>query len=221
MRANFEDAYRELAPAAARLLRLLSLPPGDDIGPAAAAALADMPESQARGLLETLAAHGLVAASGDRFRLPGPVLGFARERAEHEETEDGRNAALRRLLDHCLAQPPGAAEPGDLGAALLDRERWSEAAEVLGERLTEAEDEAARARVLAALGDAYLRAHRPVAAINFFGQALDIMRRRGEVGEQAGIFVHIADAARERGDHAAEGAALGRAAVLALEDGAS
>ncbi|SNS62045.1 IclR helix-turn-helix domain-containing protein [Actinomadura meyerae] len=221
MRANCEDAYRELAPAAARLLRLLSLPPGDDIGPAAAAALAGIPESQARGLLETLAAHGLVVASGDRFRLPGPVLGFARERAEHEETEDSRNAALRRLLDHCLAHGDLGAEPGDLGAALLDRERWSEVAEVLGERLTEAEDEEARARVLTGLGDAYLRAHRPVAAINFYGQALDILRRRGEVGDQAYMYVHIADAARERGDQAAEGAALGRAAALALEDGGS
>ena len=38
MRANIEDSYAELAPAAARLLRLLSLYPGDEIGPGAAAA---------------------------------------------------------------------------------------------------------------------------------------------------------------------------------------
>lgn len=265
MRANFEDAYRELAPAAARLLRLLSLPPGDAVGPAAAAALAGVPEPEARELLAALAADELVAASGDRFRLPGRIRDFARDRAGRDESEADRNDAIRRLLDHALTP----ATAGDSqGAALLDRERWSEAADVMRERLGRAEDDGdphaillarhdlaralirtgaqdaldraiallgplpdefaalpepddhQRARALTTLGEAYLRAHRPVAATNFFGQALEIVRRHGTPGEQAALFVHMADAAHQRADHAAETAALIRATELVQEDGA-
>ncbi|WP_433477167.1 hypothetical protein ACQPZP_09000 [Spirillospora sp. CA-142024] len=259
MRANFEDAYRDLPQPAARLLRLLSLQPGDDIDPSAAAALADVPESEARGLLETLAERELLTADG-RFGLPGLVRAYARERAEREDSQEDRDAAMRRVLDHYLAAT--ATGEGDLeaeGLALLERERWSEAAETLEEGLRQAErdgdlrtvllarhnlaraltkagaldraiellgplpeefaalpepDDGNRARALASLGEAYLRAHRPVAAINFFGQALEILRRQDAVDEQAAMFVHIADAARQRGDHAAEQAALDRAASI-------
>ncbi|WP_433230012.1 hypothetical protein [Actinomadura formosensis] len=257
VRANFEDAYRELDPAAARLLRLLSLPPGDEFGPAAAGALAGVPGTEARELLETLTARGLVTASGDRFRLPEAVRGHARRQADRAETEAERNAALHRLLDHALASATAGGEPRSL--ALLDRERWSEAAEVLEERLRDTEaggdpyeilparhdlaralvktdeleraiellgplpgefaalpepDQHNRARALTTLGEAYLRAHRPVAAVNFFGQALEIHRKRGAAGDQAAMFVRMADAARQRADRAAEYAALLRAMDL-------
>ncbi|TMQ90770.1 tetratricopeptide repeat protein [Actinomadura soli] len=268
MRANLESAYRGLGPAAARLFRLLGLHPGDDIGLAAVAALADVPEAEARELLETLTARGLAAASIEgRFSLPGPLRGYARELAEREETAAGRDAALRRVLDHYLAATAtggrgtasGEKELEAEGLALLERERWAEAAETLQDSLRSAEDDGDphtilmarhnlaralimtedldraidllgplpdefaalpepddhhRARALASLGEAYLRARRPVAATNFFGQALEIMRRLDAVGQQAVMFVHIADAARQRGDHAAEGAALDRAVEL-------
>ncbi|MFG2085613.1 MULTISPECIES: tetratricopeptide repeat protein [unclassified Spirillospora] len=174
--------------------------------------------------------------------------------------DSDRDAALHRALDGHLAA--AAAGEGDIeaeGLALLERERWSEAAEVLEEGLRLAvqggdrhavlvarhnlaraltrtgdtgraiellgplpdefaalpePDQANRARALSSLGEAYLRARRPVAAINFFGQALEILRKENAVDQQAGMFVHIADAARQRGDHAAEGAALDRAVEL-------
>ncbi|GAA4224770.1 hypothetical protein GCM10022254_05000 [Actinomadura meridiana] len=257
MRANFEDSYAGLPAAAARMFRLLSVPPGDDIDPATAAALADVPEPEARDLLETLAARGLAAGSGQgRFGLPGRVRAFARERADREESETDRDDALRRVLDHHLA---GAGAPGTEGVVLLERERWAEAADALEESLHRAEhdddphavlaarhdlaraltrtgdldraidllgalpdefaalpdpDDDGRVRALEGLGEAYLRADRPVAAINFFGQALELVRKRGAADEQARMFVHIADAARVRGDRAAEGAALRRAAEI-------
>lgn len=250
MRANIEDSYAELAPAAARLLRLLSLYPGDEIGPGAAAALADVPESRARRLLDALAARGLVAESGGRFRLPDSVRAHARERARHEDSEADRNAALRRALDHHLsATAAGEAGIEAEGLALLERERWAEAADVLEEDLRDAEragdhhaelrarldlaramellgplpdefaalpvpDQPARAEALAGLGEAYLQARRPVAATNFFGQALEILRGESDVDRQGDMFVGIADAARHRGDRAAENAALDRAAEL-------
>ncbi|MGH3243357.1 MAG: tetratricopeptide repeat protein, partial [Spirillospora sp.] len=65
MRANFEDSYQDLGPAAARLFRLLGLHPSADIEPAAAAALANVPEADARELLGTLTERGLATASGE------------------------------------------------------------------------------------------------------------------------------------------------------------
>lgn len=259
MRAKFEDSYRALPPDAARLLRLLGLQPGDDFGAAAAAALAGVPEADARDLLRTLADRGLVAdAGGERHRLPGPVRDYAREWAVREDTEEERDAALRRVLDHYLSGPAsGEAELEAEGLALLHRERWAEAAESLEEGLRLAErdgdrrtvllarhnlgralmetgdldrairllgslpdefaalsDDHDRARALTTLGEAYLRAGRPVAATNFFGQALEIVRAEEAPEREGDAFVHLADAARQRGDAAAEGAALDRAIAL-------
>jgi tetratricopeptide (TPR) repeat protein len=257
VRAKFEESYRALPPDAARLLRLLGLQPGDDFGVAAAAALAGVPEAAARDLLGTLAGRGLVAgAAGGRYRLPGPVRDYARERAVREDGEEERDAALRRVLDHYLAGA-GEADLEAEGLALLHRERWAEAAEALEEGLRIAErdgdrrtvllarhnlgralvetgdldraigllgalpDEFAalsedhdRARALTTLGEAYLRAGRPVAATNFFGQALEIVRAEEAPEREGDAFVHLADAARQRGDAAAEGAALDRAIDL-------
>jgi tetratricopeptide (TPR) repeat protein len=169
---------------------------------------------------------------------------------ENTEPED---AGTRRALDDRLAATAaGEGEPEPEGLALLDRERWAEAAELLEDDLRRAEhdgdrhtvlrarldlaraltrtgdldraidllgplqdefaalpdpDDDSRARALSSLGEAYLRAHRPVAATNFFGQALEIYRRLGAADRQAAMFAHIADAARLRGDHAAERAA--------------
>ncbi|TDC97357.1 tetratricopeptide repeat protein [Actinomadura sp. 7K507] len=179
-------------------------------------------------------------------------------RANFEDSD--RDAVLRRALDDRLAATAaGAGEVEAEGLALLERERWAEAAEVLEEglRLVERDgdrrtvllarhnlaraltrtgdtgraiellgqlpdefaalpepDQAARAHALTSLGEAYLRARRPVAAVNFFGQALEILRKENAVDQQAGMFVHIADAARQRGDRVAEGAALDRAVEL-------
>ncbi len=153
----------------------------------------------------------------------------------------GDEADLRRRLDRALT--PDTAVDDPQAAALLDRERWSQAAEVMREHLGRAEDDGDqrailvarhdlartlirtddldraiellgplpdefaalpdpddhhRARALTTLGEAHLRARRPVAATNFFGQALEILRKHGTRDEQAAMFVHIADAAHQR-----------------------
>ena len=182
-------------------------------------------------------------------------------RANSDDADRGLPPAeARRALDRHLAGAViGEGEMAAEGLALLEGERWAEAAETLEEglRLAEREgdahtvlaarhdlaraligsgdldraiellgplpdefaalpepDERARARALESLGEAHLRAHRPVAAINFFGQALEILRGLDAVAGQAAMFVRIADAARLRGDAAAERAALDRAAEL-------
>jgi tetratricopeptide (TPR) repeat protein len=177
--------------------------------------------------------------------------------ANFEDASPDDEADLRRRLDRALTPETAVDDPE--AAALLDRERWSEAAEVMRERLDRAEDggdpreilparhdlaralirtddldraiellgplpeefaalpepdDHHRARALTTLGEAYLRARRPVAATNFFGQALEILRKHGTRDEQAAVFVRIADAAHQRADHAAETAALIRATDL-------
>lgn len=132
MRANIEDRYADLPADAARLLRLLGPAPGEEIGPESAAVLADLPLSRTRELLRELAGRGLLTeTAGDRYRLPGPVRDFARRRAERDEPPAEREAALRRALDHHLAGTGDRTQ----ARALLDRERWTEAADALRERL--------------------------------------------------------------------------------------
>ncbi|WP_026402183.1 tetratricopeptide repeat protein [Actinomadura rifamycini] len=262
MRANFEDSYRELEPAAARLLRLLALQPADGIGLPAAAVLADRPEDETLAQLRALADHGLaVDAGGGRYTLPGPVRVRAAEHAAAEDDPGERDAALRRVLDHYLASAPGTGLE-EHGLALLDRERRAEAVETLEEALRDAEhggdrrtvllarhhlgraltaagavdraiellgplpeefaalpdpDEYDRGRALLGLGEAYLHAGRPVAAVNFFGQALDAVRTLDAPDLEADAYAHLAEAARRRGDGTAETAAREAAERAARE----
>ncbi|WP_235485483.1 ATP-binding protein [Streptomyces roseoverticillatus] len=92
-------SYRDLAPDAARLYRLLALCPWPDIPVGAAAAVADTGEAEARRLLETLAAAHLLEETGEeRYRFHDLVRLHAERRA-HEE--DGRGAtalAVRRTV---------------------------------------------------------------------------------------------------------------------------
>ncbi|OLT32917.1 hypothetical protein BJF79_35650 [Actinomadura sp. CNU-125] len=268
MRANFDDSYRALDPAAARLLRLLALQPADGIGLPAAAVLVDRPEDETLERLRTLADRGLADdAGGGRFTLPGPVRVRAAELAETTDDPDERDAALRRVLDHYLTGAPGTGL-AEQGLALLERERRAEAVETLEEALRNAErdadrdgghravllarydlgraltaagdldramellgplpeefaalpepDEYGRGRALLGLGEAYLRARRPVAAVNFFGQALEAMRALDAPDLQADAYAHLAEAARQRGDRTAETTALEAEAELRARTG--
>ncbi|MFD0901644.1 tetratricopeptide repeat protein [Actinomadura sediminis] len=260
MRANFEDSYRELDPAAARLLRLLALQPADGIGLPAAAVLAGRPEDETLARLRALADRGLVVdAGGGRYTMPGPVRVRAAEHAEAEDDPGERDAAVRRVLDHYLTSAPDTGLE-EHGLALLERERRAEAVETLEEALREAErdgdhrtvllarhnlgraltaagsldraidllgplpeefaalpdpDEYHRGRALLSLGEAYLHAGRPVAAVNFFGQALDAMRALDAPDLEADAYAHLAEAARRRGDETAEHAARAQGGRLA------
>ncbi|GAA2138273.1 tetratricopeptide repeat protein [Actinomadura napierensis] len=105
----------------------------------------------------------------------------------------------------------------NLARALLETGALDRAIRLLGplpDEFAALSDDHDRARALTTLGEAYLRAGRPVAATNFFGQALEIVRGEESAEQEGDAFVHIADAARERGDAAAEAAALDHALAL-------
>jgi tetratricopeptide (TPR) repeat protein len=97
-------SYQQLPADRQRLLRLLSLHPGQDLDPYAAAALADtdLPTAQAR-LRHLCRDHLLQPAAPDRYTLHDLVRAHATDRATDEDPPPQRRAALTRLFDYYLA----------------------------------------------------------------------------------------------------------------------
>lgn len=99
LRTAFSVSYRVLAPGARRLFRLLGLFPGAEFTTEAAAALLDVPLSQARRLIGALAsAHLIEPATVGRYRFHDLLREYAQECALMEEEAPDREAALERLL---------------------------------------------------------------------------------------------------------------------------
>jgi tetratricopeptide (TPR) repeat protein/transcriptional regulator with XRE-family HTH domain len=98
VRTVFGWSYRRLDQRAARMFRVLGLHPGSSISTGAAAALAAVPMSQARALLERLAsAHLIQGVARDRYQLHDLLREYAGELAVTEETAEEREAAADRL----------------------------------------------------------------------------------------------------------------------------
>jgi transcriptional regulator with XRE-family HTH domain len=85
LRASFSWSYNRLSAPAARLFRLLGNHPEPDVSPSAAAALAGIPERQARAVLAELCrGHLIVERSPGRFRAHELLLAYAAELARVE-----------------------------------------------------------------------------------------------------------------------------------------
>jgi hypothetical protein len=96
--AVFSRSYHALSPPAARLFRLLSLPPRPDISLAAAADLAGISQPQARTLFDELVRANLVDQPyPESYNVHELLRAYAAECAAQDETEDDRRTALRRL----------------------------------------------------------------------------------------------------------------------------
>jgi DNA-binding SARP family transcriptional activator len=103
IRAVFSWSTHHLTPAAARMFRLLGLHPGPDITVSAAASLAETPLAAAdRDLGELTAAHLITEHTPGRYALHDLLRAYATERAHATDDEQGRRAAIRRVLDHYL-----------------------------------------------------------------------------------------------------------------------
>jgi DNA-binding SARP family transcriptional activator/tetratricopeptide (TPR) repeat protein len=101
VRAVFSWSYTTLTPAAARLFRLLGLHPGPDTNAPAAASLTGLPLPQLRPLLAELARAGLLAeAAPGRYGFHDLLRAYATHLTHTVDTEDEREAATVRLLDH-------------------------------------------------------------------------------------------------------------------------
>ena len=110
-RAVFTWSYRALSGTAARVFRLLGLHPGPDVSVPATAGLAALPPAEAgRAVRELCDAGMLVEQAPGRFACHDLLRSFALERAQADEDEPGRGAAIDRVFDHYL-QSAGAASP--------------------------------------------------------------------------------------------------------------
>ncbi|MET8159275.1 tetratricopeptide repeat protein [Sphaerisporangium sp. NPDC005289] len=103
VRVVFSWSYQRLDPAAARLFRLLGLHPGPDVTAAAAASLAGIDLAQARRAIADLAGYHLLAEQvPGRFGFHDLLRAYATELAGTHDSDDERQEARRRMLDHYL-----------------------------------------------------------------------------------------------------------------------
>ncbi|MFI6738598.1 AfsR/SARP family transcriptional regulator [Nonomuraea sp. NPDC050451] len=111
VRAVLSWSYLALEPPAARMFRLLSLHPGPDVGPGAAAALAGVPVAEARRLLDVLADRSLLERPGqERHRFHDLLHAYAAEQSALTDGAAERTAAVRRLLNWYLHTATRAAD---------------------------------------------------------------------------------------------------------------
>ena len=101
--AVFSWSYQGLAPATARMFRLLALHPGPDISAPAAGSLAGIGLRQASRQLRALTREGLLTERGPgRFALHDLLRGYATDLVRTIDSEGERWAAEHRMLDHYL-----------------------------------------------------------------------------------------------------------------------
>jgi tetratricopeptide (TPR) repeat protein len=99
VRTVFAWSYRALPEDAARLFRLLGLHPGAEFGTRAAAVLINSSTGHARRLLDVLVgAHLLDQSAPGRYQLHDLLRAYAADQALHEEPEENRHAAVRRVI---------------------------------------------------------------------------------------------------------------------------
>ncbi len=138
--AAFELSCRRLDETSARVFRLLPASPGPDVSTTAAAVLADLPESQVRGVLGGLARAHLVDGAAGRWQMHDLLRLYARQLSDAHADADRREQARNRLLGYYLDTAtvanqhlqalPGTAMPAgftgqDSALAWLDAERPS------------------------------------------------------------------------------------------------
>ena len=130
--AAFSWSYDALAPANARMFRLLGLHPGPEFSAEAAASLAGVPRDTAARLLADLTQSSLLSAARARFTLHDLIRDYAAALADADDSEADRRAAVRRMLDHYLTtaataarlvdQTPLATEPPAAASGVLAEE---------------------------------------------------------------------------------------------------
>jgi DNA-binding SARP family transcriptional activator/Tfp pilus assembly protein PilF len=102
-RAVFSWSYRALSTDAARLFRLLGLHTGPEITVEAAASLAGVTQQRARGLLAELSrSHLLAEHNPSRYGFHDLLRAYAAEQAHTHDSQDARDGAVARVLDHYL-----------------------------------------------------------------------------------------------------------------------
>jgi len=138
VRTMFAWSYRSLTTTAARLFRLFGVHPATGVSTDAIASLVGVPVREIRvPLAELVRANLLTPMAADRYTTHDLLRGYAAELARTEESDDTRQDALCRLVEHYVHSALAAAElletaripiqldqpgPGVSVAVLADRE---------------------------------------------------------------------------------------------------
>ena len=121
VRAVLSWSYQNLQPPAARMFRLLGLHPGPEITAAAAASLAGTPLPETRRLLRELTrCHLLAEPAAGRYAFHDLLRAYAAEQATALDSDDDRQAATGRMLDHYLHTAHAAATAINSARGTLD-----------------------------------------------------------------------------------------------------
>jgi DNA-binding SARP family transcriptional activator len=100
-RSVFSWSYQALSPATARLFRLLSLHPAAHIAAPAAASLTGVPLTDIRHQIAELVEHNLLTEYvPGRFACHELLRAYAGELCGHQDNEDVRTQARRRMFEH-------------------------------------------------------------------------------------------------------------------------
>ncbi|MFI6708830.1 BTAD domain-containing putative transcriptional regulator [Nonomuraea sp. NPDC050478] len=137
----FELSYRALGDVARRLFRLLSLAPGQDFAPEAAAALLGVALAGARRPLEELStAHMIDEHRAGRYTMHDLLRSYAIRMLASDEPDEGRTEAALRLVDfyadavfaaYPLLQPRRPPGERQLTHPPVERLRFADRAEAL------------------------------------------------------------------------------------------
>jgi tetratricopeptide (TPR) repeat protein len=219
VRAVFSWSYRNLGAAPARMFRLLGLHPGADLDAHAGAALCDMDLADAAEVLGLLArTHLIQRAAPGRYDLHDLLRAYARELAATGDSEDDRNAALTRLLDHYLhaaaaamdtlypsersrrPRIPAPASPVPLLADPAPARAWLDT-------------ERANLIALAAYAADWGWSSHVTRLAATLARYLEV---GGHYPEAVALYGHAGRAARDTGDRVAEAAVLNNLAVIDL-----
>ena len=96
-------SYTALDAEQAAVFGLLGLAPGPDIGPPAAANLTGLPITQVGAVLRSLERVSLIQQhQPGRWRMHELIRLYAGNQAHHDQSEERREATLRRLVDHYI-----------------------------------------------------------------------------------------------------------------------
>ncbi|WP_069767905.1 tetratricopeptide repeat protein [Streptomyces sp. LUP30] len=224
VRAVFSWSYDRLPDQEARLFRLLGLHPGPDVDVHAAAALVGESVERTRRCLDVLSRAHLVHRSGSgRHGMHDLLRAYAAELAGRHDGAAERDAAVTRLLDHCLTaasaamdvlypaerhlrpvvEPPGTGLP-PLRTADECRD-WLRAAQpslvALCSRTEEPGPSRHTVRIATTLHRHYERSGHFADALTVHEHAVRAARAVGDVRGEADVLVCVGAVHRRLGDY--------------------
>jgi tetratricopeptide (TPR) repeat protein len=222
VRSALDVSYRSLEPGAAHMYRTMGLFPGSRFGSGVAAAAAVVSRAEAKGSLGALTdANLLDDAEGGKYRFHDLTRLHARDVAEHTESGQARDIAVRRMTDWFLAAVTNAGQivtphrrdqPRDIRYPPAEPARFPDPGSALEWLDRELPEVIAMARFAASHGW-------PTAAWQLADAMWPLFLYRGRYSERLEFDRLGLDAARSGGDRLGEAKMLNRIGLAVLKLG--